>query len=1184
MSFARRCSNLSMVAALISMAAVATAQEARGRITGRVVDPSKGSVSGASVKVTDVARGTTFSATTGSDGLFQFNYLVPGTYQLAVESAGFKKYIREKVSLDMNETRDVPISLEVGGVEETITVSTANVTSTADANLGLTIDARRLADLPLIHGDPYKLMGLAAGLTHTGDQRLDRPFEPTHIIGYAMDGTRGNRSDLLIDGAPSTATANSGAGATNAFSVIATYVPPSDLVEEFKVQTATFDAQFGNTEGGVTSIAIKSGTNRFHGSAYGYFEPYQLGANDFFGKAAVSALNPQGQPRIQSHSNRPGFTLTGPIVADKTFFTVGWEMIKDARPRFDANQNSWIPTQAMQNGDMSAYLANVQIYDPLTRVQTSPGVYTAQPFPNNIIPANRISPVAKAILGFYGLPKTSGLLGNISDATLAEKANYNTVTARIDEHFSSKNRMFIRGSYYKRDSHYDDYTASAPGAETLGGYGIDSVNFQFISYQAVIDDVHVFNPTTVLNLRYGYNRFERNSGPELPFRQNFDLAQLGFPTSYNTLIPDPSRGFPRLDFPTNTMLGNGQANDFRPITSHTVSATLNKTLSAHAVKLGAEMRIYREDSLPTWNSRSGEYTFNNTYTRQTSTGSTASDWNGVQAYASFLLGMPSTSTIVRASDFSEYSKTWGYFVQDDWRVNDKLTLNLGLRYEVETPLAERQDKSASGLDFTYVQPIQSQVQTKYNALNDPTMKALVPQINVQGGLMFAGKDGPDALYTAPKNTWLPRFGFAYQLDHRTVIRGGAGLFAGFLGQRRGDVSQPGYTQTTTEPTTTNQYGAPVPYDIATALLQTPILEPVGNTLGRQTNLGQNITFFNPNPKASKQLRYQIGFQHQFSNSLVLEVAYVGNTGKDIEITRNLNATPIQFLNGDNSITAAMTANNKVLTTAVTNPFAGLLPGTGLNNGTINRASLVLPYPGFGGTMNTTNNDGKAWYNSLQANLQKRFSQGVTLGITYTYSHWMQQTEYLNAADPLPTKMISDLDVPHRLAASAIYELPFGKSLLLGGWQVQGVYTFQSGFPVAFSTDLFYNGTDPVNGSDIKMDNPTTQQWFNTGVFTSVLNGGTSANATPLNHLRSLPLRFDDVRRQAISNLNVSLLKNVRLGGEAKLRLQLDFINALNHPYFPAPTVNPTASNFGSITGATQANYARRGQVSVKLLF
>ena len=207
--------------------------------------------------------------------------------------------------------------------------------------MGLVVDQQRLASLPLIHGDPYKIMGLAPGLAHTGDQRLDRPFEPTHVIGYAMDGTRGNRSDLLIDGLPSTATAN-------ANEVIATYVPPSDLVQEFKVQTATFDSQFGNTEGGVTSMVIKSGTNRHSGSAYYFAEPSSWGANDFFGKA-------RGQAKVESNSNRPGGTLGGPIFRDKTFYMVGYERITDQRPRFDLTGDPWVPTEALRNGDFSAY-------------------------------------------------------------------------------------------------------------------------------------------------------------------------------------------------------------------------------------------------------------------------------------------------------------------------------------------------------------------------------------------------------------------------------------------------------------------------------------------------------------------------------------------------------------------------------------------------------------------------------------------------------------------------------------------------------------------------------------------------------------------------------------------------------------------------------------------------------------
>jgi hypothetical protein len=1013
-------------------------------------------------------------------------------------------------------------------------------------------------------------MGLATGLAHSGSQRLDRPYEPTHIVGYAYQGTRSNRSDLLIDGAPSTATAN-------ANEVIATYVPPSDMVQEFKVQTATFDAQFGNTEGGVTSISMKSGTNRFRGTAYYFAEPYKLGANDFFGKA-------RGQEKIESSSDRPGFTIGGPAGIpglysgrDRTFFMFGFEHITDVRPRFDAGGDSWVPTEKLRNGDFSDYSANIAIYDPLTRVPAGTGQYTGQPFPGNVIPANRISPVAKKILEYYSLPKNAGLSGNITDSKLPETADYNSLTGRIDQTFSANNRAFFRASWYNRDSIYNEYLDDPVSSGTW---------FQFQSWQYVADDVHVLNPTTVLNFRYGYNRFDRNSGQQEEAR-NFDLTQLGFPSEYNSLVPEINRYFPRLDFDGTTMIDVAFGNDFRPITTHSFNATMNKSAGAHSLKGGAEMRIYGERSQSTGNDQSGRYQFTNTYTRQNSASGT--DYQGLQNYAAFLLGLPSTTSITRAASYDEHSVTVGFFVQDDWRVTDKLTLNLGLRYEVETPMTEVENRSVSNFDDEYVQPIQGTVQERYAALNDPALKALVPQLSVKGGLLFLDKD-TESLYSTPKNTFLPRVGFAYRLDPKTVLRGGAGLYAGFLGQRRGDVIQSGYAQTTTIGTTFNAFGAPIPISWDNALLSTPILEPVGNAAGRQTFLGQGITFFNPDPLASKQFRWQIGGQRELGAGWTLEATYVGNRGYDIEIVRNINALPARYLNTDNSRTSAMTANNAFLSASVANPFAGLLPGTGFNNPTIARRQLMRPYPAFG-DVNTTNNDGETSYHSAQVGLQKRFARGYTLGVSYTYSRWMQATEYLYAADPEPTKVISDLDVPHRLSISGIYELPFGSGKplmsdatgwvngLVGGWQIQGVYTYQSGFPVAFGTDGFYNGGDIALSSGDR----GTAKWFNTAVFTSILNA-TSTDATPVDHLRALPLRFDDVRRDPINNVDLSLIKGVRLPKGTELQFRAEFINGFNSPYFPGPVTSPVSTTFGQVTASNQENYARRAQLGIKFLF
>ncbi len=1196
MNAAQIFSLLICVAAVLLFVQPISAQETRGVIRGTVTDPNNSPVPGASVRIIDPARGTKLDLKTNDDGFFQANYLFPGTYQIVVETTGFKKSVRDNVLLEIGAAIQVDMPLEVGGSQETVTV-TADLPplNTESASLGQTIDSKRLAELPLVHGDPYTLIGLSPGVTYTGSTRLDRPFEPTHIVGFAIDGTRGNRSDLTIDGAPSTATAN-------ANEVIASYVPPSDIVQEFKVQTATFDAQFGNTEGGVTSISIKSGTNSLHGSSYYFAEPGTWAANDFFG-------NSRGTARPVTKSNRFGGYISGPVYIpylykgkDKTFFLFGYEGIRDSRPRFDAAAGSLVPTAAIASGDFSGL--GVTIYDPLTAIagtmtSTNPGngcatgTFCRTAFAGNIIPANRINPISKALLSYFAKPKQAGLAGNIFDSTLAETTQpYNNYTFRIDQNITNSNHLFVRGSYYDRVSFYNRYTDS-PYA---------GVNFLFKARQGVIDDVHTFNSTTFLNVRYGYNRFIRGQDQQAD-AQGFDLTQLGFSSAFNNSIAAELRRFPRIDF-TGGPLGNGMSNEFRPVDTHSVAAILNKTAGTHSLKFGTELRIYREDDAFASNDQTGQFSFDNTYTRSASNGNTAADTNGIQGLAAFLLGLPTTQQIVRRADYSEYSKTYGFFAQDDWKINRKLTLNLGLRYEVETPLVERQNKSVSGFDFSYTQPIEATVRQRLTATpvtgydGQPINPA---NFNVKGGLLFAGKDTGSGLYKTPKNNFLPRFGAAYQLNDKTVIRGGFGLFAGFLGERRGDVIQPGYTRTTTLGNTTLANGAPIPQSISN-FSNITVLEPVGNAQGRQTGLGTGISFFNQNPVSSKQARFQIGFQRQLPGGYILEAVYVGNRGYNIEIVRNINALPVQYLNADNSRTAAQIANNTLLTTTVANPFAGLpeFAGTSFANSTIARSQLLRPFPTYGDIL-TTNNDGKSWYDSAQFSIQKRFSDGYTLQASYTFSKWLIATEYLNAGDPTPTKMISDQDSPHRFSLSGIYALPFGKGKqflsesnglvdrIVNGFQLQGVYTFQVGFPIAFgaynattaatSGDLFYNG----GAIAIDSKNRATGRWFNTDVFTSVLNN-TSANATPSNHLRTLPFRFTDIRRDNINNFDFSVLKDIRIREDMKIQIRFELINALNEPYFPAPVTGATASNFGQISASNQDNYARRAQFGIKFLF
>ncbi|PYS69515.1 MAG: hypothetical protein DMF69_16765 [Acidobacteria bacterium] len=1191
----------------------ANSQELRGKISGRVVDSNGGAVTGATVTVTNTARAASTTFTTNADGLFDAPYLLPGTYQVLVEASGFKKAILDKVVVAINETRTLNIPLDVGTVQETVTVtSEASQLNVSDPNLGLTVDRKRVDELPSVHGDPYHLINLTPGVAYTGSTRLDRPFEPTHIANFAMGGARGIRSDLLIDGAPSTATANGN-------EVIASYVPTTDATQEFRVQTATFDAQFGNTEGGVTSIVTKSGTNSFHGTAYLWTEPGGLAANDFFGNA-----NKQARPL--TYSNRPGFTVGGPVWIpkvyngkNKTFFFFSFEQIDDSRPRFDAN-NIWAPTAALASGDFSSFRDVVTIYDPLTgtfngsnttnRTQISdPSRGTpGNPLGLNIIPLARINAVSKAVLPFLGGPKQPAPQGfrinnNIRDSTLAEILNppYRNYTTRVDQSLGDNNKMFGRYSWYNRVSSYNNYT----GTDYVGD------RFLFISKQGMIDDVHTFNANTVLNVRYGFNRFIRGSdAPEGQY--GMDLTTLGFPASFNNAVGEGIRRFPRFDFGagggTGATIGNGHTNEFRPVSSHFVTAVLNRSMGKHTLRFGGEMRIYREDDSFKSNAQSGQFAFDNAFTRQNS--ASGNDFEGLQGFASFLLGYPTTMSITRQSDYSEYSKTWGFFVQDDFRVSQKLTLNLGLRYEFESALVERQNKSVSGFDFAYTQPFEGQAQTNFARIpaNDILRTTYgLTNITTKGGLLFAGKDTGNGLYNTPKDGFLPRFGFAYQFNEKTVLRGGIGLYQGFLGERRGDVIQPGYTQTTTQQRASLPNGAPIPY-LLTQPFVDGIQEPSGNSLGKQTSLGQTVTFFNQNPGVAKQLRYTFGVQRELWGGWFMEATFLGNKGSDIEITRNLNAVPNKFLNTDNSRTAAQELSNTNLGGTVINPFCNAVTGSTCNTGqslypgaggTISRRTLLTPFPEFG-AINTTNNDGQTWYSSAQFSMNKRFSHGYGIQIAYTFSKWLQATEYLNAGDERPSKVRSDQDVPHRYSMSYFYELPFGKgqyfgsgvnnwvNAVIGGWQIEGTYTYQSGFPITFG-DLFYVG----GKIGLEKGQQSLSRWFNTNAFVTAVGGlptcgafaTPNANcATPVNHLRTLPLRFGDARIDAINNMDIGLRKDIRIRESMKVQLRMEYINALNHPLFPGPNVTASGTTFGTVSASNQNNYARRAQMMVKFIF
>jgi hypothetical protein len=764
---------------------------------------------------------------------------------------------------------------------------------------------------------------------------------------------------------------------------------------------------------------------------------------------------------------------------------------------------------------------------------------------------------------------------NMNDPGLLEPVTYYTHTIRVDQNISDRQRLFARVSFYNRTSNYNNYFNNAATGEW----------FQFISRNAVLDHVYTLTPTMVLNLKYGYNRFIRSSNAN-PLAYGIDLTTLGFSSTFQNQVTQAQQTrFPGINMNGYTTTNHG---DFvMPCDTHDFVATITKMQGSHAIKAGMELRVYRMTRKDFGNDGVGQFTFNGQYTDSASNVNAPSPAMGLSV-AALLLGVPSSGSITRLASFAEQSPSWGVYFQDDWKVNRKLSLNLGLRWEYEQPLTERYNRSITGFDPTFTQTFDAAARAAY-ALN-PLAQLPAAQFVSKGGVLFAGVGGQGrGLYTTPKRNFAPRIGFAYQLNDKTVFRGGYGIFFGFLGQRQKQVQQLGFSGTTGM-TVTNDNGLTFANSLANPF-SGGVNAAVGAGEGGATNLNQNMTFFEPHPLTPTNQKWQIGFQRELPGGFVADMAYVGSRGTRIEITRDLNTLPRQYLATGIFPDAA---NKTYLSGTVPNPFKGLLTGTSANqslntSSTIARSQLLKPFPEFQ-QVNTTTNQGYSWYHSLQLGAQKRFSKGFTVAGTYTFSKFMQATEYLNASDPMPIETISDNDTPHRVTVSPIWELPFGRgrkigsnvngiaNAFIGGWQLEGIYSYQSSRPIGFGNAGFVGD---INQIRLPRDQQTVDHWFaNTAAAGWVT---TSAQTIDTGYqLRTFPLRFGFIRWDPVNNFDVSALKNIRIAEGKQAQFRFEAINALNHPNFNTPATTATASNFGQVTAIQ--NYTRRLQLTLKFVF
>ena len=1136
----------------------ARAQDARGAILGRITDPSGAVVAGAGASATNVATGVAAAARSNEAGNYRIPYLLPGTYTVQVEMAGFKKFVREGIQVRVGDAVEVDVALELGSAAESVEVRAETpLLSTAEASLGQVVDERRIAELPQHGSSPMDLVHLAPGTMNTTNLRVRKPNQTGSASSFSADGSGLYNNEFTVDGVSNTMSYGS-----NAY---VAFVPPSTAVSEFKVQTSSFDASVGHTMGALLNVGVKSGTNQFHGEAHWAVMNAVFDAPNTF-------QNRSGQKPPAYQDNRYGVSAGGPLRIPKvyngqnrTFFFYAWEANPFTSP---INFVTTVPTDAMRSGDLSALLKlgpNYQVYDPETTAPAPNGRFSRQPFPGNTIPASRIDGVAKKILDYWPRPNQTGTSEGLNNWFNAGPARFDSWVhlGRVDHAFNQNHRVYLRlnKDFYSED---ENHIFNTDVTRTIGSRYIQGL---------ALDDVYVFSPSFLVNFRYGVTQmnFDERRGT-----RGFDLSTLGFSSHLLGMIEKSRATFPLVQVGSWQNLGifvnNGDGGWSSQI--HSFNGNFTRYLGSHSLRFGADFRIYREyrDQRPY--EVAPQLTFSSTYTRGPFDNSTAPPVDG--EIAAFLLGIPG-GQMTRSASYADQNLYYGFYVHDDYKVSPRLTLNIGLRYELETPVTERFDRSVAHFAYDQANPIAPQAIANYSASPIPELPA--SGFRVQGGLTFANAGGnPRNLWEGETKTFMPRVGFAYEILPKTVLRGGYGIFYNTIGVNTTTANQTGFSQSTPIQASLDNglsYTARTPDPLPKGLDP-----PLGAAGGLTTNLGQAISFFAVRRRQPYAQRWSIGVQRALPGQLLLEAAYVGNRGTRLGVNRNLNAIPNQYLSRL-PVRDQQTIN--FLSAQFPSPFYGIRPIYGT---TISRSGLLVAYPEFGG-VTVQEPIGYSWYHSLQLRVERRFSHGFTYQLSYTWSKMMQATELLNAGDPVPYRSISDLDRTHRLVMSGIWDLPFGRGrrfganlpkpveFFAGGWQLAMIGQRQSGPPLAFGDiwTLFAGNPDDIK---LPRSQRTLERAFNTAA------GFNRNSAQQLaSDLRVSPLRFSGLRADGQARWDFSAIKHFRVTEKLTTQFRAECINAWNHANLNAPNTSPTSSAFGSISGA---DAPRKWQLALKLAF
>lgn len=1068
---------------------VAPAQVGTSALTGKVLDPANAAIPNASVRVINDDSGSTAELLTNGEGIYRAPTLIPGRYRVEVRAPGFEPVMRKGIVLEVAQTFAADFTLELGQQTQLVEVTAdASSLETQSSSVGQLVSHQMIDNLPMPNRAATSLVSLSPGtvMINSGEGAENYPV-------FAVAGGRARNQDYTLDGG----------NVTNAVGVTRPQQQtslPLDAMQEFRVISNNYSAEYGHSTGGIIALSTRSGTNQFHGSLFEFARNNRLDARNFFAGAA---------PPLNLHQF--GGSLGGPIVRDKTHFFVSWEETREA---FGIATVFTVPALAERQGNFSGLKG--AIYDPATLANGK-----KQAFPANVIPLDRLDPVAVAALNYFPVPNrtpspgASGNFGANSHSTLRR----DILVGKLDHTLSVRDQLTAR--YYINDyGQVDDGSYGIPAADPNAGTTDGRVQSIMGSY------VHTFSPSVINNFSYSY---DRRSYIQHRFGFGEGLAQsIGLQNVSSAAFPTFNiNGYTSLGAlgTTNAAVARVQT----PITDTQFLDSVSKFQGKHALKTGLEYRrgYNREaDDITS----SGSLAFTRQITDQPGVAGTG------DAFASFLLGLANQASLQNPDSIPSHASYWAAYLQDDYRLTTSLTVNLGLRWEVEQP--------------RYVEN---------NRMNSFDPRAINPVSGTPGVVTFAGVNGAPRTAFAPNyRNFGPRLGFAYNLPFakNIVVRGGAGVFYGpMVSTSVGPAASLGFgdnlslvapsADTTAALALRNGFPA-----YTRAAIDTPGYGAV--PVGSRPNTA--VTYFDRNRPTPVSYQVNFGVQDEIAQGLVLEAGYIGN------VSHHLTAPDLSI-----------------------NQVAPQLTGPG-------NAQLLRPFPQFSNVTWINPAIGNSNYQAGFVKLERRFSHGLSILAHYTFSKYLDDVaaasefgdpgSYMDLYNRRLDKGRSGSDIPHRAVFTVLYETPgLGAGRLVntmfGGWQVGVLSTLQSGQPFTVfdsvnNTNAFPAGTlRPNLISDALAGPRTLERWFNTAAFQSA----------PAYRFGNSPRSV--LRGPSWKSADLTLSKNFRATERWRMEVRGEFFNVLNHPNFDVPGHTLGNADFGVISSAEPA---RTVQVALRLIF